>query len=116
MKGDTEKSQGLRDHQSIPPKNGKSSPMKCERALPKQPRRKKKLPKKKAEDKIKESEAKSKAREEKKKIKADKKSSSSNKKEDDDPKAGVARDYGHVRRGQVIQYGKGRSFPPGKNT
>ena len=52
-----------------------------------------------------------KAREEKKRARAEKKSK---KKEDDDPKAGVAKDYGHVRRGQVIQYGKGRSFPSGR--
>ena len=67
--------------------------------------------KKKADDKVKESEAKSKAREEKKRAKAEKKEK---KKDDDDPKAGVAKDYGHVRRGQVIQYGKDRSFPHGK--
>ena len=62
---------------------------------------------------MKESEAKSKAREENKKAKAEKKAK---KKDEDDPKAGVAKDYGHVRRGQVIQFGKGRSLPSGKGS
>ena len=69
--------------------------------------------KKKADDKVKESEAKSKAREEKKRATAEKKAM---KKDGDEPKASVATDHGHVRRGQVIQYGKGRSFPTGKST
>ena len=70
--------------------------------------------KKKIDAKIKESEARAKKKAEKKKEKVEKKSKSSKKSDKDDHVSGVAMPQDHIRKGKIIQYGKGVSSPIGR--